>query len=130
MQGGKAAHRKTDDVRLVDLERIEHRADIVARPILRIFFAVLRHVGGRIAARVDGDAAIVARKVTHLLLPGTIVSRKLMDEDDRDPSSGLLVVKLHAIVGCQMRHVMSSRIQNADARAESPASMVTTEPLV
>ena len=40
MQRGKAAHRQADDMRLVDLERVEHGADVVARPLLRIALAV------------------------------------------------------------------------------------------
>ena len=34
MQGRETAHRQADDVRLVDLERVEHRTDVVARAIL------------------------------------------------------------------------------------------------
>ncbi len=42
MQGGEAAHRQADDMGLVDLEGIEHGADVVAGARLRI----LRDVSG------------------------------------------------------------------------------------
>src|ERR1051325_3924014 len=42
VQRSERAHRKADDMRLVDLERIEHGADIVPRPRLRIALEILR----------------------------------------------------------------------------------------
>ena len=104
MKRGEAAHRQADDMSLVDLQRIEHRADVVARAILRIFFLIFRDIGGRIAARVEGDAAVVLREVTDLLLPGAKVAGKFMDEDDRNAFAGLLVIELHSVVCRQMWH--------------------------
>src|SRR5258708_31945005 len=54
-------------------------------------FRSLRHIGGRIAARIDGDAPIVTRGIAHLRLPRAIVAGELMDEDDRNAFAGLLV---------------------------------------
>src|SRR5260221_13898228 len=60
MQRGKATHRESNDMSLDDREPIEHGADIVARLVLGIFLAILGHVGGRIAPRIEGDTAIAA----------------------------------------------------------------------
>src|SRR5438477_1836866 len=105
MQGREAAHREANNMRPVDLECIEHGADVVACAILRILLAILWNVRRRIAACVHGDAAIVAPEVANLLLPRAIVSGELMDEDDRNARASLLVIELHAIVGGQMRHL-------------------------
>ncbi len=104
MERGESAHRQTDDVRLVDLEHIEHRANIVARAILRILFLIIRDVRRRIAARVEGDATVVLREVTDLLFPRTKVTGKFVDKDDRNAFAGFFVIKLHSVVGRQMWH--------------------------
>ena len=128
MKRGETAHRQADDMRLVDLQRIEHRADVVARAILRIFFLIFRDIGWWIAARVEGDAAVILREVADLLLPRAQVAGKFVHEDNRDPFAGLFVIELHSVVCRQMWHKFP--VQKACARAERPASMVTTEPLV
>src|SRR5262249_6516855 len=128
MQRREAAHREADDMRLVDLERIEHCADVVACALLRIFFLVFWDIWRRIAARVEGDAAVMLPEMADLLLPGAAIAGKFMDEDDRNAFAGFLVIELHSIVGRQMWHGIP--VQKACARAERPASMVTTEPLV
>ena len=104
MKRRKAAHRKADDVGLVDLEGIEHRADVVARAILRIVLAVFRHVGGRIAARIEGDAAIVFREMTNLLLVRAKVAGKFVNKNDRNAFAGFFVIELDSVVGRQMWH--------------------------
>ena len=88
-----------------DAERVEHAADVVARARLRVALEVLGHVGGRIAARVVGDAAVAAREVAHLRLPAAVVAGELVHEDDRRAAAGLLVVQLDAVVGVQRWHV-------------------------
>src|SRR5947207_5764706 len=113
---------------LIDLQRIEHRPDVVARALLRIFLLILRHIRRWIAAGVEGDAAVVFREVADLLLPRAKVAGKFMDKEDRHAFAGLFVEKLHSIVSCEMRHEIP--VQKAWARAERPASIVTTEPLV
>ncbi len=127
MQAGEAAHGEADDVRLVDLERIEHGADVVARPVLRIEFDLARHVRGRIAAGIVRDAPIGAAELAELRLPGAHVAGKFVHEDDRRARPGLLIVQLDLIVRRQMRH---DGFPYEAARAEMPASMVTTDPLV
>ncbi len=63
-------------------------------------------------------------------VPVVIGARELVDEDHGSAGTRLFVIELHAIVGRQVRHGMSSINQNAVARAERPASIVTTDPLV
>jgi hypothetical protein len=65
----EAAHGQPDNVGAVDLERIEHGTNVVARAVLRITLPIRRHVRRRIAPRVVGDAAITARKIAELRLP-------------------------------------------------------------
>src|SRR4029079_18537032 len=132
MKRAEAARRQADNMSLVDLQSIEHRANVIARALLRIFFLVFRDVGGRIAARVEGDAAIVLREMTDLLLPRAAIAGKFVHKDNRNPFAGFFVIELHSVVGRQMWHefTVQKAIQKACARAERPASMVTTEPLV
>ena len=131
MQRGEAAHRQADDVRLVDLERVEHRADVVACALLRIALAVLGHVGWRIAARVIGDAAIALAEIPHLQFVRAPVAGEFVDEDDRDAAADFLVKQLNPVVGCQVRHrALEFESQKLKLRAETPASMMTTEPLL
>src|SRR6185312_3237438 len=118
--------------RLVDLERVEHRADVVACALLRIALAVLGHVGWRIAARVIGDAAVALAEIPHLQFVRAPVAGEFVDEDDRDAAADFLVKQLNPVVGCQMRHWGPScfESQKLKLRAETPASMMTTEPLL
>src|SRR3954453_11862784 len=51
MERSEAAHRKPDNMRLVELESVEDGADVVARAVLRITLG-FRHVRRRIAARI------------------------------------------------------------------------------
>ena len=85
-------------------QRIEHPPDVVAGARLRVFLASVGHVGRRIAARVEGDAAIAPAEMTHLRFPGPGVAGEFMHEHDRNARPDLLVIKLHAIVGGKMRH--------------------------
>src|SRR5581483_6986675 len=104
VQRRKSAHRDADDMRLVDPEPVEHGADIVAGARLGVLRDVLGNVGGRVAARVVGDASVASAEVADLRLVTAMVAGKLVDEDDRHPLAGLLVVELHAVVGGDVRH--------------------------
>jgi hypothetical protein len=104
MHGGEAAHRQADDVRLVDLQRIHHGADVVARAVLRVLVDRVGHLGRRIAARIVGDAAIEPAEMAHLRFPRADIAGKLVHEHDRDAGADLLVIELHSVVGGQMRH--------------------------
>src|SRR5438270_208947 len=92
MQRGEGAHREADDMRPLDLQTIEHAADVVARTLLGIAVPVFRHFGGRIAPRVVPDAAIQACEVAHLRLPAAQVAAEFMHEDERGAGARLLVM--------------------------------------
>ena len=104
MQGREPAHRQADDVRLVDLQAVEHAADVVAGARLGIAGRVLRHLGGRPASRIEGDATVAPREIAHLRLPAAIVACELVHEDDRRAAAGLLVIELDAVVGGKVGH--------------------------
>ena len=131
MQSRKAAHRQSDDMRLVDFERVEHRTDVVTRPLLRVTLSVIGHVGWRIAPRVVRDAAVALAEIAHLRLIGAQVAGEFVHQDDRNSAADLFIIELDSIVGCQCGMVPSrSRFQKLKLRAETPASIVTTDPLL
>ena len=66
--------------------------------------------------------------MTNLLLVRAVVAGKFVNKNDWNAFTGFLVIELDSVVSCQMWHEFLA--QNAWARADSPASMVTTEPLV
>jgi hypothetical protein len=74
---------------------------------------------------------VFVTEINRRLPPETAPARgqELVDEDDLNAFAGVLVIELDPVIVGQMRHD-SPLAQNADARAERPASMVTTEPLV
>src|SRR5690606_16040700 len=65
--------------------------------ILRILRQRGRHVRGRVAARVERDAAIAAREESELRLPASIVAGELVYEHDRRAAARFLVVELHTV---------------------------------
>jgi hypothetical protein len=107
MQSGEAAHRQTDDVRLVELQMIEDGQDVVGSTGLAVARRFLRHVGRRIAARAPGDAAVALAEMAHLRFPRAVVGGVFMHEHDRCARARLLVVELHAIVGGGIWHRFS-----------------------
>src|SRR5580700_2991056 len=91
-------------MRLVEFERIEHRADVIARAVLRKALAVLGYIRRGIAACIKGDTAVALTEMAQLQFIGSIVAGKFVNEDDRNPAADLFVIELDAVVGCQMRH--------------------------
>ena len=116
MQRREPAHRNADDMGLIDRERVEHGADIVARPVLRIAVGVIRHIGGRIAAGIVRDAAVTPAEIPHLPLVAAIVVGEFVDEHDRGAGAGLLVIEADPVIGRQVWHRDSLL-----ARADSPS---------
>ena len=70
-------------MRLRNFQMIEHRDRVGVEVLVSVAIRRRRHIGGRIAARGVGDAAVAAREVTHLRLPIGVVGRELMQEEDR-----------------------------------------------
>src|SRR6185312_3220777 len=98
MQRGEAAHRQAHDMRALDAQMVEHRRDVIGGARLRIGAGTLRHLGGRVAAGVEGDAAIALAEMTELRLPAPEIAGELMNKDDRRPCAGLLVVEADSVV--------------------------------
>ena len=99
MRRGEGALRQADDVRLGDLQMVEHVPGVVDRVALAVHRAALRHVGAWIAAERVGDAAVPAGEEADLRLPAPPVAAIFMDEQDRRAAARLLVIELYAI-GC------------------------------
>src|ERR1700732_1256665 len=91
-------------MRLVDFERIEHRADVIAGAVLRKALAVPGYIRRGISACIKGDTAVALTEIAQLQFIGSIVAGKFVNEDDRNPTADLFVIELDAVVGSQMRH--------------------------
>src|SRR5262245_58048069 len=104
MKRGEAAHRQSNNVRAVDAEMIEYRADVVGGAALRIGGLTFRHVGGRIAPRVEPNAAVPLAEMPHLELPAPMIASELMHEDHRLSGTCLLIIQTDSIFGHSVRH--------------------------
>src|SRR5580693_1153367 len=69
MQRGEAAHGKTHDMSLLDLQMVHHRQNVVGGAVLRIALRFLRHFRWRIATRAKSDAAVALAEMAHLHFP-------------------------------------------------------------
>jgi hypothetical protein len=105
MQRREAAHREADDMRPGDGEPIQHRADVVARAVLGISLRLGRHIRGRIAAGVEGDAAVEPREMAQLRLPAPMIAGEFVDKNDQPAGAGLFVIQTDAVVRGRIRHV-------------------------
>jgi hypothetical protein len=104
MQRREATHRQAYDMRLSLPKMVEDGADVVGGARLRVSGDFLRHVGGRIAPCIEGDAAVTLAEVAHLRLPAAVVARELVHEDHGASGAGLLVVQPHAVIGGGQGH--------------------------
>src|SRR5262245_18177512 len=96
MQCREGSHAEPDDVSLVDSKMFEHRRDVVGRTVLSVRRIILGHVGGGIAARVEGDASILPREPSDLAFPFAVVGAELVHEHDRIAGSGFLEVESYS----------------------------------
>ena len=92
-------------MRLVELQCVENRLDVVAGAFLRIALDAVGNIRRRKPARIVGDAAIAPPEVAKLMLPGTTVAGELMHEHDRGAVADLFIEELHAVVGGEMGHL-------------------------
>src|SRR5271154_2915402 len=104
MQHRETAHRDANGMRFADLQFVEHGADVVAGAILRIARRIFRHLRGRVAAGVVGDAAIAPPEIAHLAFVTAIVVGEFVDENDRRSRAGFLVIEADAVIGRQLWH--------------------------
>src|SRR5262245_2766304 len=110
MERSETTHGQADHMRPVDLQLVHDRLDVFTCAVLRVFLGVLRHVGGRITACIEGDAAIAAGKMAHLRFPGPAVACKLVYEYDRNIRSDFLVEEFDAVVGGEKGHAWLRKI--------------------
>ena len=120
MQRREAAHRKAHDMRVVDTEMIEHRQRVVTRDILRIAGFFLRDVGARIpACRID-DATTPPAEMADLWFPRPPVAGEFVDEQDRRPVAGFLVIELHPVSGSREWHVFLQSLRQTSLPLDYP----------
>ena len=93
MEGREPAHAQAHDVGALDAEMVEDGDGVRHRVILAVDLGVLRHVRGRIAAGVVGDATVAPCEMADLWLPAHVVARELVDEEHGMAGPGFLVVK-------------------------------------
>src|SRR5258708_6684622 len=117
MERGKPAHGIADDMRAREAEHIEHAEDVVPRALLGIALCIRRHLRRRVTACVIGNAAVAAREMAQLRLPGAPVAGEFVHEYDRRSGTALLVMQSYAIVcgqgwhaGCSLQWHASVRI--------------------
>ena len=117
MQRRKSAHRQADDMRLVDLQMVQHRPDVIRRARLRIFPNVLRHIGWRITARIVRDRSMPLTEMPHLRLPAAIVAGVFMHEDHRPTGARFFVIQSNPIIRrCVWHRYLPSLPVPADPR--------------
>ena len=92
-------------MRFRDFEMIEHGERVGVEMLVGVDLGRRRHVGGRIAARRIGDAAVAAREIAHLRLPIGVVGREFVQEDDRRSASRLFEIEADIIFGDGMGHL-------------------------
>jgi len=92
-------------VRLVELQCVENRLDVVAGAFLRIALDAVGHIRRRQPARVVCNAAVAAPEIPKLMLPGTAVAGELVNEHDRGAVADLFIIELHAVVGGEKGHL-------------------------
>ena len=98
------AHRQADEMRLGDLEMIEHGERVGVEMLVGVGFGRRRHIGRRIAARGIGDAAVAAREIAHLRLPIGVVGREFVQENDRRSAAGFLEIEPDIVAGDGIGH--------------------------
>jgi hypothetical protein len=84
-------------VRLVYLQIVEDAANILHRLTLRVRRRLLRHVGGRIAASIEGNRAIAPAEEPYLRRPAPRFAGELVNEDHRDAVPSLFVVEMDGV---------------------------------
>src|SRR5579872_5365424 len=107
VEARETAHRKADDMGLVDPGRIQHVDDIVGGPRLRVGLDRFRNIRRRIASGRERNALMPAREKIELRLPTPVAAAKLMDENDRRAQSGGLVKQAYPVAGFRETHPTS-----------------------
>ena len=74
-----------------------HYSYIVHRMLVGVMRQRRRHIGGRIATRVERDATMVAAEMLNLFFPAPQVAGELMGKYDGGSRAGLFVVEARAV---------------------------------
>lgn len=114
-------------MRLLDPELVEDREDVGHRYPLRIGLDVLRHVGRRIAAGGEGDAAVAPREEIHLRLPRQMVAAEFVDEHDRRPFAILLEIEADTVARGGVGHLLPPRAQKSGGTSLRRRALSTTD---
>jgi len=96
-----------DDTRYADLNREFHFTvySCAGSPLLRVGGRVGRHPGRRVPPGRVRHAPVAAAEEPHLRLPAAVVTRELVDEQQRRPGPGALRVERHAVAGHDRGHL-------------------------
>src|SRR5262249_20503551 len=102
VDGDRDGHRPRDERDLLEFERIDHEAKVVAVRRERVAIGSLARVSS--PTQVERDDIVVRRETDDLLPPEGSSDRPTRHEQhDRSPT-GSLVVQRHAVGKLQMRH--------------------------
>ena len=102
-----AARRKADQNRIVQIERLDQRGQVVRVGIHIV--SVPRLAGSAMTAAVVGNAAITVRRhEEHLPFPAVGIERPPVTEDNWLSSSPVLVVNLRAVFRRHQAHLAPS----------------------
>ena len=90
-------HAETEEMGLVDVQRVEHAEHVRDRDVLPVGFGFIRHVRGRVATCVKGYAAVTVSEMIDLFAPHTMVAAELVHEDHRRATAFFLDPEIYAI---------------------------------
>src|SRR5215467_3292981 len=93
MQRRETSHREPNDMRAVNAEMIQQRADVVGGAVLRIGCRTWWHVGRLVTSRVERDATVALAEMAHLWLPAAVIPGELVHEDQRLSGTCFLIVQ-------------------------------------
>src|SRR5262245_40175388 len=97
VQDDAAAHRETDEVRALDAEVVDQRAQVFDQQLLRVQLGIGRNARGWKPALAVRDTAIQAAEGAHVQLPGAVVAAELVAKDDGEAGAGVFVVEVDAV---------------------------------
>ncbi len=92
-QRSVSPHAEADDVRRTGAGMIDHCRDIIGRVDMTVSRGFRRYVRGRIAASIECNASVLARKPAKLCLPFAGVRAEFMNEYDGVALTDLLIMQ-------------------------------------
>ena len=98
MEGSEAAHRQANDMRPLDASRSDDGSDVVGGVVLGVGRTFLGNIRRWVAPCAVGHAPVPPGEEPDLRFPAPVVASELVDENDREARSGLLVVQPDTVV--------------------------------